>query len=481
MISKGQVLLAAWELWCARRGSLEELQSRQQMRLQAMIKYACEHSPYYRQLYQHLPAHIEHLNELPIVTKRDLMSQFNDWVTDSRIHRDESLYFIAEASLMGVPYLGSYTVWRTSGTTGSPGIFLHDQDALTTYIALVMQRGYLSWMNPRLFWTILRHRWRTAFVFATGGHFATNVFEAVSHHLRPDAAASKPIFSAHLPLSELVQALNDYQPVILTSYPSVLAQLAKEQLAGRLAISPLLVISGGECLKSAFRQEIIEAFPCGLHDAYLASEFMGIAFDCKYGRLHLNMDWLILEPVDASYHPIEAGSPPHSVLLTNLANRVQPIIRYEMGDSISFYADACPCGNPLPSIRVEGRDDEILTFKSADGKQIALMPLPLETVVMVVPGVHRFQLIQTTPLTLQVRVEASSEADSTEVWETVEARLRAYLDMQGLPSVKIEKSDELPHPSAISAKFRHVWSEQHHAHKAEGGYGHNQSSALFHQ
>jgi putative adenylate-forming enzyme len=467
VISKRQVLITAWNLWRTKQSSLDDIQAQQQTRLQAIIEYARQYSPYYKQLYQHLPPHIDHLSDLPIVTKRNLMAHFNEWVTDVRIRRDEIDTFIADPSLMGVPYLGRYAVWRTSGTTGSPGIFLHDPDALILYTALVLQRGYLSWINWKLFWMILRRTWRVAFVFATGGHFASNVFEVVSHHIRPSASDTNPIFSAHMPLADLVQTLNEYQPVILTSYPSVLEQLAKEQVAGRLRIHPVLVIAGGECLKQQVSRQIVTAFHCSLHDAYLASEFMGIAFDCGHGRLHLNMDWVMLEAVDSDYQPISAGDQPHTVLLTNLVNRVQPIIRYELGDSIRFYADDCPCGSPLPSIHVEGRDDEILTFEKEDGVQVELMPIPLQTILMVMEGIQRYQLIKTAPLTLQVRVEFSPDADTTQVWESLEAQLRAYLDRQGLPSVKIEKSDKLPQPSAISAKFRHVWSEYTDAHKAE--------------
>lgn len=459
MINRQKILMTLWDIWRAKQEGSDAIHARQQRRLQAIVEFARTHSPYYQKLYYHLPPQTKQITDLPPVTKRDLMSHFDDWVTDSQIRRDDMEAFIADPSLMGVPYLDRYAVWRTSGTRGSPGIFLHDSDALTTYIALVLQRGYLSWMNLQLFWTILRRRWRTAFVFATGGHFATNVFEAISHRLRPGASARNSIFSAHMPLADLVQALNEWQPVILASYPSVLAQLAKEQATGGLAIHPLLIVAGGECLKQSVGEQIVAAFQCSLHDSYMASEFMGIAFDCGYGRLHINADWVVLEPVDAHYHPLPPGSPPHTVLLTNLVNRIQPIIRYEMGDSVSVYSDACPCGSPLPSIRVEGRDDEILAFETPDGRQVELMPLPLTTVLMIVPGVQRFQLIQTTPLTLQVRLKADPELDDGQVWKIVEERLHAYLETHGLPTVKIERSEVLPGPSAVSAKYRHVWSE----------------------
>ena len=64
--------------------------------------------------------------------------------------------------------------------------------------------------------------------------------------------------------------------------------------------------------------------------------------------------------VDAEGQPVEKGAPSHAALITNLANTIQPIIRYELGDSITLLAEDCPCGNPLPAIRIEGRREEIL-------------------------------------------------------------------------------------------------------------------------
>jgi len=151
-----------------------------------------------------------------------------------------------------------------------------------------------------------------------------------------------------------VRALNEYQPAVIGSYPTALAVLAGEQAAGRLRIRPALALSGAERLSPAAAERIKTSFHCPLHDTYAASEFMGIAFDCRYGRLHLNTDWVILEPVDAALRPVPPGTPSHSTLLTNLANRVQPIIRYDLGDSITMLPSRCPCGSPLPLVRPEG-------------------------------------------------------------------------------------------------------------------------------
>ncbi|MCL4251647.1 MAG: phenylacetate--CoA ligase family protein [Anaerolineae bacterium] len=458
MISKRRVVLAAWDIWRAKRGGSDAIQARQQMRLQAMIAFARSHSPFYQTLYQHLPKQIDRLTDLPPVTKHDLMAHFDEWATDPEIREDSVRAFIADPALIGVPYLGRYGVWQTSGTTGLPGVFVHDANAIATYYALVEMRGILSWMTVPELWQLMRRHWRTAFVFATGGHFGSNTFDALTRQLRP-GSSEIPILSVHMPLADLVHALNDSQLAILETYPSVLAILTNEQASGRLKIKPLLIVTVGECLKPLVREQAASVFRCGVHDLYGASEFVSIAFDCKHGRLHVNSDWVILEPVDADYRPVAPGSPSHTILLTNLVNRVQPLIRYEMGDSVAFHADSCPCGNPLPTITVEGRDDEILTFETPTNRRVDILPSSLATIVMLIPGVQRFQLVQTNATTLSVRLEAAANADEAQVWQSVVQRLEDYLASQGLTTIQIERSADAPHKHATSGKFRHVWSE----------------------
>ena len=89
---------------------------------------------------------------------------------------------------------------------------------------------------------------------------------------------------------------------------------------------------------------------------------MSIAYACTEGWLHVNADWVLLEPVDAEHRPMPPGEPSHTVLLTNLANRVQPIIRYDLGDSVIAKPEPCACGSPLPAIRVEGRHDDVVSL-----------------------------------------------------------------------------------------------------------------------
>lgn len=450
----------AVDIWLAGRGEPEALAARQGERLRRLIAYARARSPYYHALYRDLPAETADIRALPVVTKPDLMARFDEWVTDPRVTRVGVEKFAADASLVGKRYLGRYVVWTTSGTTGKPGVFVQNPLAIAVYGALIVLRGY-SWMSPSLIWrTLLRGRLGT--LVATGGHFA--VAEWIERFRRalaplPPVQRRVRVFSVLLPLGELTRQLNDFRPTLLIGYPSVLRLLADERRARRLRIAPDYIGLGGEDVEPGARERIVEAFPCVVRDNYGASEFLVLAYGCAHGWLHVNSDWVILEPVDAAYQPTPPGQPSHTVLLTNLANRVQPLIRYDLGDSVTLRADRCPCGSPLPAMRVVGRQGDTLRLLSPSGATVAIAPLAIGAVVEETEGVRRAQVIQTSDDTLTVRLEVADGAESTVVWERMGRRLRDYLTTQGLPAVTIVRSPEPPRQSPTSGKFRQVWRE----------------------
>lgn len=447
----------AWEEWLNSYSQYSVIAARQQARLADLIRFARTYSPLYRELYSQLPPTVRNVRQLPIVTKPDLMAHFDDWVTDRAVIRAGVENFVADKKLIGHLYLGRYVVWTTSGTSGHPGIFVHDSNAMAVYDAIAAVRGY-GWATPEHLWTMWSNgRW--AILSAMGGHFAlADIVERIRKSYPWVSQRIQP-FSVLRPLPELVQALNNFQPTVLLGYPTVMRLLAQEQKAGRLKIKPLLVSTAGEWLAPTTRAQIKAAFNCLVRDNYGASEFPFIAFECGHGWLHVNTDWVILEPVDEAHQPVPPGRFSHTVLVTDLANRVQPIIRYDLGDSVTIRPDACSCGSPLPAIRVEGRQDEILFMQTSGGETVPLLPLALATVVEETPGVQRFQVVQTAPAVLSIRFEAVPQVERTHVWENVADRLRAYLTSQGLPSVSLEYASELPTCEPVSGKFRQVWTE----------------------
>ena len=451
-------LATIWAVWHTPHARRASFAGRQRERLAALVAFARNHSPYYQALYDKLPPEVVDQRQLPVVSKPELMAHFDEWATDPAVTRASVDAFVADPSLIGHDYLQRYAVWTTSGTTGRPGVFLHDHAALRVYQTLLALRFYRVWMTPQLLWSTLRHGWRTAGIFATGGHFGSvDLFARMQRS--PLLKDRVRMFSVLDPLPQLVQALNACQPAILAAYPSGLGLLAEEQIKGTLRIRPTLLTAAGEPLDPAARAQLRAALNAPVYTNYGATEAPYMAFDCPHGRLHVNADWYILEPVDRDFRPVPPGQPSSTVLITNLANRVQPIIRYNLGDSITVNPEPCPCGNRLPVIEVLGRTNDVLSFERADGTTVRLLPLALGTMIEETPGVHRFQAIKTAPATLSVRLESANGADDTQVWTALTQRLYDYLSAQGLSTISIERDPEPPHADAVSGKYRQVWSQ----------------------
>jgi phenylacetate-coenzyme A ligase PaaK-like adenylate-forming protein len=162
-----------------------------------------------------------------------------------------------------------------------------------------------------------------------------------------------------------------------------------------LHLTPAGLWAGGEVLSRSAHAAIEAAFECPLLNEYGASECLTIGHACRERVLHVNADWVVLEPVDRDYQPTPPGELSHTVLLTNLANFVQPIIRYDLGDRVRIRTAACACGSALPAIDVEGRCDDVATFPARDGTLVRLIPLALTTVIEEAAHVYRFQIVST--------------------------------------------------------------------------------------
>jgi phenylacetate-coenzyme A ligase PaaK-like adenylate-forming protein len=427
----------AWDVWLAAAASREEIAARSARRFAELVRFARERSPFYAEHYRSLPQADSVPGDLPPVTRASLMERFDEWVTDRDVTYDTVSDFVADPARAGRLYLGRYAAWTSSGTTGEPGLFVHDGQALAVYDALEMLRLGRGLLAPGFLGRLLFGGGRYAMVAATGGHFAGVASVERMRLAAPALADRLRVFSILEPLPLLLEALNEYQPAYIATYPSAASVLAAEQRAGRLDIAPSAIWLGGETLSPACRAKIAKAFQCRILEEYGASECMSIACECERGRLHLNSDWMMLEPVDRHYRPVQPGGISHTALLTNLANRVQPIIRYDLGDSVAFDPEPCACGAPFPALRVDGRSDDVLTFKAASGERVELLPLALTTVVEEHAEVHRFQIIQDAPDALGVRLETPRGTSPVPVWRKVESALRAYLDAQGLPAVAL--------------------------------------------
>ena len=452
-------LAVAVDAWRVMRGSPALLLGRQQARLSALVNFARTHSRFYADKYRGLPDTVTDVRQLPSVTKTELMEHFDEVVTDPAVQKTAVESFVANPANIGRPFLNRYTVWTTSGTTGTPGIFLEDRHWDAVLSAVNLTRIGAEWYTGAVIGGMLKGRGVTASVFAGNGHFLGAAMIARQRHARAARARQLFLIPVTLPLPEIVQRLNELQPAMFSGYASALALLAQEQLAGRLKIRPALVVSSAEPLSDENRALLARAFGVPPRNNYSCSEGGVMGFECRRGQMHLNADWILFEPVDERGRAVEPGQLARRVLITNLANRVMPILRYELGDRVSLAPEPCSCGITLPVVQVEGRTDDVLHFETAAGQVVAVLPLALWAVIKETPGVARFQAIQTGPAALKIRLEAKPAEAQAETWRRVQGSAAGYLQQQGLENVVLTLAAEPPGRDPRSGKFRQVWAE----------------------
>ncbi|MEZ5607956.1 MAG: phenylacetate--CoA ligase family protein [Burkholderiaceae bacterium] len=457
-----QLQSALLDVQAASHAPATALIQRQRMRLQQLLA-AAQGSRLYRERMHGLDGAADFPSIAP-VTRGELMARFDDWVTDPALRLEDLQALTRDPARAGEAWLGRYVVWESSGTSGQPGIFVQDARAMAVYDALEATRQRPPSRAAALpFWPLgalgalggldwLGASDRHALVTATGGHFASTVSFERLRAINPWLALNARSFNVLQALDALVPALNAFQPSVLATYPTAAAVLADEALAGRLRIAPRCVMMGGESVSQAVRQHVAHAFRAVVRSSYGTSEFLPIAWECAHGRMHVNADWVLLEPVDEQQRPVATGQRSDSVLLTNLANTVQPLIRYDLGDRITWHGPGCACGSALPVIEVQGRHDDVMHVPACQGgRTVALLPLALCTVLEEECGVFDFQLRQQGPATLVLRLGLHGEHGAATV-ERCRDALQRFARAQGAEPLRILAELGCPLPRGRSGK-----------------------------
>lgn len=453
-----QAYVVAAEVSMATQASTASLAALRAQRLTALLAAAAEHSPRYRRLLAGRDPATVQLEDLPVSHKAELMRDFKGWVGDPALSLQMLRGFVADPANIALACLGRYTVWESSGSTGEPAIFVQDAQAMAVYDALEALRRPLLRPLDRLLdpWSMAE---RIAFVGATEGHFASTVSVERLRHLQPGLSERLRGISFLQPLERLCAELDAFAPTVVATYPSAAVLLAQERQAGRLKAAPREIWTGGETLSAAGRAFVRNAFACPVANSYGASEFLSLAFECPVGALHLNSDWAILEPVDAHGRAVQPGHAGATTLLTNLANHLQPLIRYDLGDRVTLLDAPCQCGSHLPVIEVQGRDDDTLRLVGATGMPaVKVVPLAVSTVLEEEAGLFDFQLVQQGPRDLLLK----SPGQGTQAGRTLhKARtvLAAFLEAQGARGIHIHcRGGERAH-CGRSGKIRRVISQ----------------------
>ena len=353
-----KLALAIRSLLPPRPADMERRAREREARFRNLLRYANENSPYYRKRFKGIDLATCAITDLPTMNKSEMMANLDDVLTDRALRRADLERFMSDPTNVGAYYKENYAVCHTSGSQGQPAIIVQDKKAILTTFAAQFARGkpltrlFLPYIHKLL------NPARFAIVTQKPGFYPSSTFfnyfpERARRYIKLQR------LSVFDPPEILVDQLNRFQPNFITSYTSALETITRELKAGNLKLKGDLeqITNISEPLPEAIAETVEKAFGVHITNIYSMAECMALTCGCQatHGS-HLNDELAILEVVDANNNPVPNGTPGSKVLLTNLYNLAQPIIRYEIDDIVTISAEPCKCGSLLPLIAaVEGR------------------------------------------------------------------------------------------------------------------------------
>jgi phenylacetate-CoA ligase len=350
----------------------------------AIIRFAFDHTPFYREKY----AALSDLNPvtLPILHKNEVIRFRDDMVAREL---DKS----------------ALKIGNTSGSTGVPVSFYYDnhksQLMRAGMIRSYMGSGWRPGQKILNFWGARQD------IGASG----------VTQRIRDFIAAEQTIPSyqhSEAQLRQWAMAICSYRPVLLQGYASILAALACFIDDNRIQLPDTLigVYSTAEVLYGWQRELMERVFRCKVYNQYGSREIPNIACECRHGNMHVFTDMVYLES-----NPIEGEE---RIVLTSLTNRAMPFIRYENGDSGHLLEGDCACGSPFPLMEMGlCRSNDLIRIRN--GKRVH--PSYLNRLLDGLKDIRQYCFIQETQDKIILQLVTPNRFDS-EIEKAMQARIR---------------------------------------------------------
>ena len=412
--------------------SRSKLKDYQDLQLKGLLSFATERSRWYRRSIGELVKQQRPLSDFPILTKEILMENFNDIVTDDRVTLAAVEQHISGAT-SGERYLGEYCTFPTGGTSGVRAIIIYDNGAWRNQVANAIRFLIQAGLKPDS---------RVIAIGASSSLHISGRLYAELRRWRPGA----PDLDVTMPLDKIVAALNTYQPDTVISYPSFIRTLAVEQQNGKLRITPSMFGAVAESLSDDIRALAREVWDVEILNRYNATEFGCAASECAVPNgIHLPEDLVIFESVDNNNQPVPDGTGGRKLLITTLANSVQPLIRYELTDLLTVTEEPCACGVPYARVTaISGRREELLLLPGTDGRTKEIPAIYLAAPLVKVPFVKQFQIVLRRD-ELEARLVIADRTAAKEARTRAHKEISDVLKTQGISiSLRVSILDEIP-------------------------------------
>jgi len=418
--------LAAWEK--SLNAPTPELHRIQRERLDRLVRHARENVPYYREL----PPPCE-AQDPQTAIERTLASIPP---LEKSTYRERCEELLAR----NIPR-GRLIKGKTSGTTGTALPLWYTPEALTEEFAIVW-RGRRS-VGARLADPNLTFN----------GQIIVPFEQTEPPFWRTNHWNQQRLFSLyHMSMENLpayVDAIHATPAAFAQGYPSSLLLVAEAMLEAGRPLPPgrlKAVFSSSESLLAFQRQTIERGFGAPVHDRYGVSEFCVSMIECREGRLHVDMEFCIVE-VEAEEESDDWVRGP--LLVTGFANEATPFLRYRVGDVGTRAKQPCPCGRQGDVfLDIDGRIEDYV--KTPEGRLVGR----LDHIFKEQLDVAEAQILQETERALDVLLVRRPSYD-----EASEEKLLAEFRSRLGEAIRIDLRYVDAIPREPNGKFRAVKSK----------------------
>ena len=408
--------------------SPEKLRALQLRKVQALLTDVGVQVPYYRDLFKRLAfdprevRSLDDLRQLPFLTKTEIRAH-----TEALKH-DQAL---------------GLARFNTGGSSGEPLIFFIGKERVSHDVAAKWRAT--RWWNVDI---------GDPEIVVWGSPIELGAQDRV-RWLRDQLIRTEllPAFEmSDAKLDGFLEAIRSKKPKMLFGYPSALTHIAKHAQKRGLAMDDLgirVAFVTSERLYDEQRATISQVFGCPVANGYGGRDAGFIAHQCPEGGMHLTSEDIIVELVDKSGAPVPDGNP-GEIVVTHLATRDFPFIRYRTGDVAVMDTKKCACGRGLPMLKeIQGRTTDFVVAQ--DGT--VLHGLALIYAIRDLPGVESFKIVQESLEHTQVYLITTSAFDPScinDIVQTFKKRLGSAVH------VTVEQVQTIPPEK--SGKFRYVVS-----------------------
>ena len=417
--------------WRDQRNSRTSIEAYRSRSLEGLIRHSQQHVPFQRSRTKNVDLRNICLEDIPPTDKTVMMAAFNDTIARGVVTLEDVLR--TESDRLELPIVhGKYIVVKTSGTSGKPSWMVCGMHDWATILGATFARLTRDWITTSKLACSLFRPLRTATVAAEHSHSMTwQGAQSAGQWAGPFGRAK--FLSVIDSVERIVQGLNEFHPNHLHAYPTAAEMLARYRLdGGKFTFDPELITVGSEPLTVIARETIRQAFPRSLIiDHYGMSECLPLSTECRHGRKHINSDFAILEPRDSQGRPVADGELSDHVLVTNLVNRVQPIIRYRVDDSVRISNAGCECGSVLPVVEIFSRKGSLIHLRNDQGNwQILSPPIAVDTMLHA-QGVAQYQVVHSSQNELQVRFQPVKGTDPNLVNQSIQQQFTHVMSKLG--------------------------------------------------